>query len=147
MTRIQFGWSLPSGPPEGMSRHAYLEGVQKGFELIKGHFDSLWFVDHLQSDNDPLLEGWTALTYFAALHPEFTFGHVVLCQSFRNPALLAKMATTAQFLSGGRFLHSGHRRWLEGGRVQSLRLRLPTSWHTGRGTRGGVTNHQGHVAR
>jgi hypothetical protein len=56
MTRIQFGWSLPSGPPEGMSRNAYMEGVQKGFELIKGHFDSFWFVDHLQSENDPLLE-------------------------------------------------------------------------------------------
>ncbi len=39
MTRIQFGWSLPSGPPEGMSRNAYMEGVQKGFELIKGHLD------------------------------------------------------------------------------------------------------------
>ena len=46
MTRIQFGWSLPSGPPQGMSRNAYMEGVHKGFELIKGHFDSFWFVDH-----------------------------------------------------------------------------------------------------
>ncbi len=35
MTRIQFGWSLPSGPPQGMSRNAYMEGVHKGFELIK----------------------------------------------------------------------------------------------------------------
>jgi len=104
MTRIQFGWSLPSGPPEGMSRNVYMESVQKGFELIKGHFDSFWFVDHLQSGNDPLLEGWTALTYFAGMHPEFMFGHVVLCQSFRNPALVAKMAATAQFLSGGRFV-------------------------------------------
>jgi hypothetical protein len=50
MTRIQFGWSLPSGPLEGMSRNAYMEGVQKGFELIKGHFDSFWFVDHLQQE-------------------------------------------------------------------------------------------------
>src|SRR5947199_3296585 len=104
MTRIQFGWSLPSGPPEGMSRHAYMESVQKGFELIKGHFDSFWFVDHLQSDNSPLLEGWTALTYFAALHPELTFGHVVLCHSFSNPTLLATMTATDQFLSGGRFI-------------------------------------------
>src|SRR5947208_2473767 len=87
-----------------MRRNADMEGVQKGFELIKGLFDSFWFTDHLQADNNPLLEGWTVPTYFAALHPEFTFGHVVLCQSFRNPALLAKMATTAQFLSGGRFI-------------------------------------------
>ena len=35
---------------------------------------------------------------------ELQFGHTVLCQSFRNPALLAKMAATLQFLSGGRFI-------------------------------------------
>src|SRR5690606_31724147 len=39
----------------------------------------------------------------SALHPEFQWGHTVLCQSFRNPALVAKMGATCQFLSGGRF--------------------------------------------
>jgi hypothetical protein len=34
MTRIQFGWTLPGGPPQGMSRKAYMEEVQKGFDLI-----------------------------------------------------------------------------------------------------------------
>jgi hypothetical protein len=38
MTRIQFGWSLPSGPPEGISRNAYMEGVQKGFEADQRAF-------------------------------------------------------------------------------------------------------------
>jgi alkanesulfonate monooxygenase SsuD/methylene tetrahydromethanopterin reductase-like flavin-dependent oxidoreductase (luciferase family) len=104
MARVEFGWSLPALLRAGISRDVYMEGVKKGSELIKGHFDSLWFTDHLQYDNAPLLEGWTALTYFAAQHPEFTFGHIVLSQSFRNPALLAKMAATAQFLSGGRFI-------------------------------------------
>jgi len=50
------------------------------------------------------LEGWTALTYLCALHPEVQWGHAVLCQSFRNPALVAKMGATLQFLSGGRFI-------------------------------------------
>jgi alkanesulfonate monooxygenase SsuD/methylene tetrahydromethanopterin reductase-like flavin-dependent oxidoreductase (luciferase family) len=58
----------------------------------------------VQAGDAALLEGWTALTYFAGLHPEFMFGNVVLCQSFRNPALVAKMGATAQFLSGGRFI-------------------------------------------
>ncbi|HET7087520.1 MAG TPA: LLM class flavin-dependent oxidoreductase, partial [Anaerolineae bacterium] len=44
------------------------------------------------------------LAYMAALHPQLKFGHTVLCQSFRNPALLAKMGATLQFLSGGRFI-------------------------------------------
>jgi len=43
------------------------------------------------------------LSYMAALHPQFKFGHVVVCQAFRNPALLAKMGATLQFLTGGRF--------------------------------------------
>src|SRR5438067_7457402 len=157
MTRVQFGWSLPSGPPEGMSRNAYMECVQRGFEVIKGHFDSFLFVDHLQSENDPLLEGWTALTYFAALHPELTFGHVVLCQSFRNPALLAKMATTAQFLSGGRFILGIGAGWKEdeyraygydfppaGTRVEELAEALQiikAMWHDERATVHGKHYH------
>nr|MBA2363982.1 LLM class flavin-dependent oxidoreductase [Chloroflexia bacterium] len=40
----------------------------------------------------------------AALHPRLVFGHTVLCQSFRNPALVAKMAATLQLLSGGRYV-------------------------------------------
>src|SRR5947207_14325282 len=150
MTRVQSGWSPPSGPLAGMSRNAYMEGVQKGFELIKGHFDSFWFTDYVQADNNPLLEGWTVPTYFAALHPEFTFGHVVLCQSFRNPALLAKMATTAQFLSGGRFILGNGAGWKEdeykaygydfpsaGTRVEELEETLTiikALWHSERAT-------------
>lgn len=101
MARIQFGLSLPAA--RRMPREAFLAGVQQSMELVTGHFDSAWFTDHLQYDDAPILEGWTMLTYLAALYPQFTFGHAVLCQSFRNPALLAKMAATFQYMSGGRF--------------------------------------------
>jgi alkanesulfonate monooxygenase SsuD/methylene tetrahydromethanopterin reductase-like flavin-dependent oxidoreductase (luciferase family) len=47
---------------------------------------------------------WMGLTYLAALHPELMWGHTVLCQSFRNPALVAKMGATLHFMSGGRFI-------------------------------------------
>jgi alkanesulfonate monooxygenase SsuD/methylene tetrahydromethanopterin reductase-like flavin-dependent oxidoreductase (luciferase family) len=104
MKRIQFGWTIPAGLPRGMLRENYMSVVKEGLELVQEHFDSLWIVDHLQSEDDPLLEGWTALTYIAALEPHLKFGHAVLCQSFRNPALLAKMTTTLQYLSGGRFI-------------------------------------------
>lgn len=72
--------------------------------LAKGHFHSAWFIDHLQFGSTDILEGWTALTYLSARHPEFYWGHTVLSQSFRNPALLAKMGATLQFLSSGRFI-------------------------------------------
>jgi alkanesulfonate monooxygenase SsuD/methylene tetrahydromethanopterin reductase-like flavin-dependent oxidoreductase (luciferase family) len=104
MERIQLGLALPARPPQDLSREVFLTSVQKGLDLISGHFDSIWMVDHLQDNMTSYLESWTALTYMAALAPRLDIGHVVLCQSFRNPALLAKMATTLQYMSAGRFI-------------------------------------------
>ena len=80
---------------------------------VKGSFVSAWFIDHLESREGDSMEGWTALTYLAALHPELQWGHTVLCQSFRNPALVAKMTSTLQFLSGGRYILGIGAGWLE----------------------------------
>jgi alkanesulfonate monooxygenase SsuD/methylene tetrahydromethanopterin reductase-like flavin-dependent oxidoreductase (luciferase family) len=85
-------------------RATWVEALNRALELVAGHFDSAWIVDHLQSDKKDRLEGFTTLAYMAALHPQLKFGHSVLCQSFRNPALLAKMGATLQFMSGGRFI-------------------------------------------
>jgi len=67
-------------------------------------FDSLWFPDHVQYNGHKVAEGWTLLTYALARYPDKLCGHEVLCNSFRNPALLAKMVATAQTLSGGRVI-------------------------------------------
>lgn len=104
MAHIQFGWSMPSGPGEAKHRASYVADLDRGLELIAGHYDSAWIADHLQNDGSYRMEGWTALTYMAALQPRLMFGNAVLCQSFRNPALLAKMAATFQYMSGGRFI-------------------------------------------
>jgi alkanesulfonate monooxygenase SsuD/methylene tetrahydromethanopterin reductase-like flavin-dependent oxidoreductase (luciferase family) len=104
MAKIQFGWSLPNGAREPEQRATYLADVERGLDLVRGHYDSAWMTDHLMFEDADRLEGWTTLTYFAARQPAFAFGHAVLCQSFRNPALLAKMGATLQFLSGGRFI-------------------------------------------
>lgn len=104
MAEIQFGWVLNVGPERGMPSRQFNEISRRQVELVKEQIDSLWFVDHVQFGDSPVLEGWTALTYFAAQYPQFQVGHMVLCQSFRNPALLAKMAATLQYLSQGRFL-------------------------------------------
>jgi alkanesulfonate monooxygenase SsuD/methylene tetrahydromethanopterin reductase-like flavin-dependent oxidoreductase (luciferase family) len=67
-------------------------------------FDSLWFPDHVQYGGNKVAEGWTMLAYALARYPDKRCGHEVLCNSFRNPALLAKMAATSQALSGGRLV-------------------------------------------
>jgi alkanesulfonate monooxygenase SsuD/methylene tetrahydromethanopterin reductase-like flavin-dependent oxidoreductase (luciferase family) len=100
MNKIQFGFMMPADQLDKSRSDTYVHNLNQAFDLIRGHFDSAWIIDHLQFD----LEGFTSLSYMAALHPEFNFGHAVICQSFRNPALLAKMGATFQFLSGGRFI-------------------------------------------
>ena len=104
MTRIQFGFCMPADKLDKQRRATFSEDLHRALDLITGHFDSAWIIDHLQFGDDDLLEGFTALSYVAALHPQLTFGHSVLCQSFRNPALLAKMGATLHFLSNGRFI-------------------------------------------
>jgi alkanesulfonate monooxygenase SsuD/methylene tetrahydromethanopterin reductase-like flavin-dependent oxidoreductase (luciferase family) len=104
MSRVQFGWSMPRGAGTPQERGTYTADVERAFDLIRGRFDSAWFVDHLQFGDADLLEAWTTVTYWAARQPDFQFGHAVLCQSFRNPALLAKAGATLQFLSGGRLI-------------------------------------------
>jgi alkanesulfonate monooxygenase SsuD/methylene tetrahydromethanopterin reductase-like flavin-dependent oxidoreductase (luciferase family) len=63
-----------------------------------------WIADHLQFDAADLVEGWTALTYFVARTSALLFGHAVLNQSYRNPALVVKMASTLQYVSAGRYM-------------------------------------------
>ncbi len=104
MRRIRFGFSIPADALDKGRRATYVDDLNRALELVSGHFDAAWVIDHLQFGDADVLEGFTTLTYMAALHPRLKFGHTVLCQSFRNPALLAKMGATLQFLSGGRYI-------------------------------------------
>lgn len=68
-------------------------------------FESLWVFDHLygpELPNVPSLEGWTLATALLANTERLRVGHLVLCNNFRHPALLAKMATSLDQISGGR---------------------------------------------
>lgn len=104
VTRIQFGWIMPGDKLREAWRATYAEDLRRALNLIAGRFDSAWMIDHLQFDDQYVLEGFTALTYAAALEPRLRVGHTVICQSFRKPALLAKMGATLQWMSGGRFM-------------------------------------------
>ncbi len=104
MARIQFGWTMPNGMPDKSLRGEHLAVIDRGLNLVKDRFDSAWLVDHLQADNRDVLEAWTTVAYVAALHQQFQVGQAVVCQSYRNPALVAKMGATMQFLTGGRFI-------------------------------------------
>jgi len=74
-------------------------------------YDSVWVSDHLfldwgkyggPSDIQGSLECWTTLSALAARTEKVRLGSLTLCNDFRNPALVAKMAATLQLLSRGR---------------------------------------------
>jgi alkanesulfonate monooxygenase SsuD/methylene tetrahydromethanopterin reductase-like flavin-dependent oxidoreductase (luciferase family) len=68
-------------------------------------FHSVWFMDHLHPPGMPKLgsfEAWTLASALAPLTSRIRIGHLVLANSFRHPALLAKMASSLDVVSGGR---------------------------------------------
>jgi F420-dependent oxidoreductase-like protein len=70
-------------------------------------FESGWFYDHFHrwpvATLDPVFESFTGLTGIAGVTRRLRLGHLVLCAGFRNPAVVAKMASTLDVISGGRF--------------------------------------------
>lgn len=71
-------------------------------------FDSIWVMDHffqirgLGQPEEPMLEGWEALAYAAALTKRARLGLMVGGVHYRQASLWAKLATTLDVLSNGR---------------------------------------------
>ncbi len=106
---MQIGVTLPA------SEGALRDGATPSWTEIRDFataaenqgLNSVWMFDHffhqtLDGHREGMHEAWTIVSAVAAVTTRVQIGTLVLCSPFRNPGLVAKMAATADEVSGGR---------------------------------------------
>jgi len=108
---LQFGLSLPQGWPMDLASikdpvEAYEAMTRVAQTADETGFASVWLVDHFhtipQPSQEVTFECWTSTAALARDTKRVRVGQMVTCNGYRNPALLAKMASTVDVLSHGR---------------------------------------------
>jgi len=91
--------------------------LEAGRRVDRLGYDSLWTWDHVYpivgSHEGPMFEGWLTITAWAQATQRVRIGLMVVANTFRNPALTAKMATTLDHISGGRAILGVGAAWFE----------------------------------
>jgi F420-dependent oxidoreductase-like protein len=106
---VWFGLHLPSythpdTPPERLFDRVVEQAraaEEAGFDLVTV-MDHLYQIPGVGEPEEPMLEGWSTLAALARETSRVRLGTLVSGVTYRNPALLAKQATTLDVISGGR---------------------------------------------
>jgi alkanesulfonate monooxygenase SsuD/methylene tetrahydromethanopterin reductase-like flavin-dependent oxidoreductase (luciferase family) len=113
--RLAFGYNPPTGNRliERVDPATFVADLDRVLSVAAPAFESLWVSDHFMTEDRFRLECWTQLTWIAGRFPEPLLGTIVMANSYRHPPLLAKMAASLQYLSGGRFILGYGAGWAE----------------------------------
>ena len=97
-------------------RFSFWPQPTQSFEVVRslgqfveqGGWDGIWFADHFMPNAEdtsaPWPEAWTTMAAIAASVPRIRLGTLVTGNTYRHPAVLAKMAATVDHISGGRLV-------------------------------------------
>ena len=111
VSRVLFGMFMPQGWKMELSSIDGAEAKwQKAVELAllaeRLGYDSIWLYDHFHNVPKPaheaVFECWTTMAAISQITTRVRLGQMVGCNSYRNPALLAKITSTIDVISGGR---------------------------------------------
>ncbi len=99
------GWT---GEYDGWEpQRAWARTVEVARQAERLGFESIWLFDHLHTTPQPTdeltFESFTSLAALAGVTDRVRIGQIVICNGFRNPALVAKMASTLDTISRGRY--------------------------------------------
>ena len=127
---MQIGLQLPHFQPSTpQTMRSWLKDTVQTVD--QGGFDSLWVMDHffqlggwLGEPETDMIEGYTTLGFFAGLTENVKIGLLVGGVIYRHPALVIKMVSTLDVLSGGRVYFGIGAAWNEHETV-SLGMRFP----------------------
>jgi alkanesulfonate monooxygenase SsuD/methylene tetrahydromethanopterin reductase-like flavin-dependent oxidoreductase (luciferase family) len=122
MSKPEIGVYLPQ---MGFTYDQILHRAQRCDQL---GIDSLWLYDHLYgpgAPDYPSMEAWTLATALLSRTERIQVGHMVLCNQFRHPVVLAKMATTLDQISAGRL-----RLGIGSGSIEDEHDRMGLPWGT-----------------
>ena len=100
-------------------RHSWADTLATALHAERTGWDGIFYADHFMPDGEgdavmvPNLEAWVTIAGLAASVPRVKIGSLVTGNTYRNPALLAKMVATADQVSGGRIVLGMGAGWQE----------------------------------